>query len=79
MRAESEIETQIDNFKADIKSQVQNSATQHQINMEKQAIQNHQNMENLQKSMNQMIRLSLLQDRYNKRKDDLSKNSEKAK
>ena len=54
-----EIETQLDEFKADIKLLVKDSTTQQQIFWDIQAIQNKENIKNLQNTIEQMIQVLL--------------------
>ena len=54
-----EMETQLDEFKVDIKLQVKDSATQQKILSDIQATQNQENIQKLQNTIEQMIQISL--------------------
>ena len=73
-----EFGTQIDKFKADITSHLKKSETQRQIQADIQTQKNQENINQLQKTMNKMIQISLQQKGQNTMAEDGTKNSTKS-
>ena len=73
-----EFGTQIDKFKAYITSHLKKSETQRQIQADIQTQKNQENINQLQKTMNKMIQISLQQKGQNTMAEDGTKNSTKS-